>query len=371
MTQWLFAPGRVPEVHAGPPLAHYAVLLFRRDTSMRRSCRVLASILVIASIAIGLSPVLAESPASVAVRVDHHTHLNSPAIQSFIPTFCESIKRFGKCDVALTTPHSPEDLLAAMDRAGIKRALVLSTGYLPESPMMDPPPANAAQLMRAANDWTVGLVHDHPGRFRAFIAVDPLRPTALAEIARWKGNPAVTGLKLHLTSSGVDLRNDAHVAALAGVFGAAAKAHWAILVHLRTQRGDYGATDVQRFIKDVLPAAAGAPVQIAHAGGWGGIDKATLSALGAFADAMQSDPPAFRHVWFDLSGVWTDKTPSSDKHALVQLIRKIGPRHFLPGSDWPYNGTDLADYYGRIYPQLPLTRAEWAVIRANVAPYAH
>lgn len=340
---------------------------------MQRIRRVLSSSLVIASIAFGASAVAAKSPtpAPVAVRVDHHTHLNAPAIQSFIPKFCESIKRYGKCDPALTTPHSPADLLAAMDKAGVKRALVLSTGYLPESPMMDPPPANAAQLMRAANDWTVGLAQRHPDRFRAFVAVDPLRPTALAEIARWTGNPAVAGLKLHLTSSGVDLRNDADVAALASVFKAAAKAHWAIVVHLRTQRGDYGAADVQRFITDVLPAAAGTPVQIAHAGGWGGIDKATLSALGAFADGMQSHPSAFRHVWFDLSGVWTDKTSASDKRALVALIRKIGVDHFLPGSDWPYNGTDLADYYGRVYPQLPLTPAEWAVIRTNVAPYAH
>ncbi|MCX7514745.1 amidohydrolase family protein [Frateuria sp. STR12] len=323
--------------------------------------------LVIASAAIGLAP--AAEPAA-AIRVDHHTHLNSPAIQAFVPKFCQSIRRYGKCDAALTTPHSPADLLVAMDKAGIERALVLSTGYLPQSPMMDPPPTNAAQLMRAANDWTVGLARDHPDRFRAFVAVDPLRPTALAEIARWKGNPAVAGLKLHLTSSGVELRNDAHVAALARVFRAAAKAHWAIVVHLRTQRGDYGAADVQRFVRDVLPAAAGTPVQIAHAGGWGGIDKATLSALGAFAHDMQADPQAFRHVWFDLSGVWTGKTPSADKRAFVALIRKIGPRHFLPGSDWPYNGTDLADYYGRIYPQLPLTPTEWAVIRSNVAPYA-
>lgn len=45
-------------------------------------------------------------------------------------------------------------------------------------------------------------------------------------------------------------------------------------------------------------------------------------------------------------------------------------RHFLPGSDWPYNGTDLAQYYSQDFTQLPLTAKEWAVIRSNVAPYA-
>jgi hypothetical protein len=75
-------------------------------------------------------------------------------------------------------------------------------------------------------------------------------------------------------------------------------------------------------------------------------------------------------VWFDLSGVWTDKSSAADKRALVALIRRIGLRHFLPASDWPYIGDHLADYYNRVYPELPLTQSEWGIIRRNVAPYA-
>jgi predicted TIM-barrel fold metal-dependent hydrolase len=305
------------------------------------------------------------------VRVDHHVHLNSPAIQAFLPDFCASVGRrgFGRCDPALTTPHSPEDLLAAMDRAGIRRAVVLSTAYLAESPMMDTPPADASDLVRAANDWTVGLAQRFPKRFSAFVAVDPLRSTALPEIARWRGNPAVAGIKLHFTASGVDLRRDSDVTALEAVFRAAAKARLAIVIHLRTQRGDYGATDVRRFVEDVLPAAGMTPVQIAHAGGWGGLDGPTLSALGAFADVIEAQPRRFRHLWFDLSGAWNEKTADADKQALVALIRRIGVRHFLAGSDWPYDGDDLADYYGRLYPELPLTEKEWAIVRSNAAPY--
>jgi predicted TIM-barrel fold metal-dependent hydrolase len=313
----------------------------------------------------------AATPAGlVPVRVDHHVHLNSPAITAFLPDFCASVKRYGGCDPALVAPHSPADLLATMDRAGVRRALVLSDGYLAESPLMNPERSDAADILRAANDWTVGLARQYPTRFSAFIAVDPIRPTALPEIARWRGNSAVTGIKLHLTASGIDLRRDTDVTALAAVFHAAADARFAIVIHMRTQKPDYGAPDVQRFIRDVLPAAGNTPVQIAHAGGWGGIDKATLSALGAFADAIEADPEHFQHLWFDLSGVWNDKSSDADKQALVALIRRIGPRHFLPGSDWPYNGDDLADYYARVYPELPLTKQEWSIIRSNVAPYA-
>jgi len=310
------------------------------------------------------------SPPLVPVRVDHHVHLNSPAIQAFLPDFCASARRYGPCDPALTTPHSVQDLLAEMDRAGIQRALVLSNGYLAESPMMESQRPDAADLMRAANDWTVDLARRYPKRLFAFIAVDPLRPTALPEIARWRGNPAVAGIKLHLTSSGVDLRSDSDVSALAAVFRAAALARFAIVIHLRTQRMDYGAPDIRHFVEDVLPAAGDTPVQIAHAGGWGGIDPPTLSALGAFADAVETNPRRFRHVWFDLSGVWTDKSSAADKDGLVALVRRIGLKHFLPASDWPYNRGNLADYYNRVYPELPLTEREWAIIRSNVAPYA-
>jgi predicted TIM-barrel fold metal-dependent hydrolase len=311
-----------------------------------------------------------DSPVIVPFRVDHHVHLNSPAIQAFLPEFCASMRRFGGCDPALTSPHSVRDLLAEMDRAGIQRALVLSDAYLAESPIMEPQRPDAADLMRSANDWTVGLARSYPKRLSAFIAVDPLRSTALPEIARWRDNPAVAGIKVHLTASGVDLRKDGDAAALAAVFGAAAQARFAIVIHLRTQRIDYGAPDIWRFVENVLPAAGNTPVQIAHAAGWGGIDQATLSALSAFADAIQANPRRFRHVWFDLSGVWTDKSSAADKQLVVALIRRIGLQHFLPGSDWPYNGDNLADYYNRVYPELPLTQKEWAIIRKSVAPYA-
>ena len=353
----------------GPFYDRFRTALMQWTRDIFRPC----GVMVLFAVIVGAAGPVPKAPRLVPVRVDHHVHLNSPAIQAFVPAFCASVRRnhFGECDPALTTPHSPAELLAAMDKAGIQRALVLSTAYLAESPLMQPQRADAAELMRAANDWTVGLVHRYPKRFRAFISVDPLRPTALPEIARWRGNPAVTGLKLHLTASGVDLRSQRDLADLAAVFHAAAEAHWAIVIHLRTQRMDYGAPDVRNFLADVLPAAGTTPVQIAHAAGWSGIDKATLSALGAFADAMAAHPRRFRHVWFDLAGVPSSKASRTDQRAMVALIRRIGLCHFLPGSDWPYNGTDLARYYSRVFPQLPLTAKEWAVIRSNVAPYAH
>lgn len=302
------------------------------------------------------------------IPADHHVHLHSPAILAFLPQYCAQVERFGKCDPAFTAPLKVEDLLTALDEAGIGRAVVMSSGYLPESSMLDPLRPDADELMRAANDWTAGLARRYPRRMSAFVAVDPTRATALPEIARWRGDPSVTGIKLHLTASGTDLRKEADLAALAAVFEAAADADLAIAIHLRPRTMTYGAADIRRFLAEVLPAAGDTPVQIAHAGGWGGIDEATLSALAAFADAKEAQPEQFSNVRWDLAGVWDTMTAPSDLRDLAALVRRIGPEYFVVGSDWPFN-SDLADYYSEIFPLLPLTPEESEAIRGNVPPY--
>jgi predicted TIM-barrel fold metal-dependent hydrolase len=302
------------------------------------------------------------------VRVDHHVHLTSPIIQAYVPDYCRGVARFGPCDPALTTPRSTDDLLEEMDRGGIRRAVLVSNGYLAVSSMA-PQREDAGQMLRAANEWTVEQALAHPDRFRAFIAVDPTRLDALAEIAHWRGRAGVTGIKLHLTASGSDFRDDGDVAALADVFRAAGEARWAILIHMRTRRMDYGAEDARRFLKEILPFAKGTPVQIAHVGGWGEVDAATLSALGAFADLGDADPDSLANVWFDLSGVVEASTPPETRAALASLVHRIGPRHFLAGSDWPFT-TGLADLFGPTYPRIPISVEDAAAIRANIAPYA-
>jgi predicted TIM-barrel fold metal-dependent hydrolase len=305
----------------------------------------------------------------VPVRTDHHVHVNSPAILAFLPQYCASIARFGKCDPAFAAPATVADLLRQMDDAAIERALVLSTAYLAESPMLAEPPADAAGLVRSANNFTAGLAQRFPRRIGAFISVHPLSEKAIPEIQRWRGNKHVAGLKLHLTSSMVDLRSPDHLRRLASVFGAASGCGLAVTIHLRTVNPRYGAEDVRNFIDKVVPAAGGSSIQIAHAGGWSGLDANTFAALTAFADALANNPSLSKTIWFDLADVWRDNTTSSDKQALIALIRRIGPHRFVPGSDWPFVG-NLKRYYSTTYPELTLSTDEWAIIRSNTAPYA-
>lgn len=326
-----------------------------------------AGALLLLTAAAAASPPPVEAPAPV--RVDHHVHVHSPAILAFLPGYCTSPGRTAPCDPLFTDPLTADDLLATLDRAGIARAAVMSTGYLAQSPMMVPPRPDAVRIMRAANDSTVELAQTHPDRLLAFVGVHPTTSAALPEIARWEGHPHVAGIKLHLTNSGVDLRAEADLVALRNVFAAARRAGLPIAIHMRTRASDYGAVDVLNFVRRVLPAADDLPVQIMHAGGWGGSGPETRAALSAFADAIERHPAATRNLWFDLAAVWDDRSTPAELSDIARLVRRIGLARFLPASDWPFSH-DLVDYYDRTYPLLPLTEAEWTIIRRNVAPYA-
>ncbi|WP_165912266.1 amidohydrolase family protein [Novosphingobium sp. PhB165] len=313
-------------------------------------------------------PTVVSNMSIAPIAIDHHLHVHAPEIVKFLPHMCNSPQMPEGCSPEFVKANTVEDLLAQLDAAHIRGGSLLSTAYLAETAFADPVDPDHASILHAGNAFTEAAARAHPDRLMAFISVNPITPTALPELARWKGDPFVTGVKLHLTNSGVDLRNPDHVRKLAEVFRAAAANHFAIVIHMRSERTDYGAQDVQTFLRDVLPAAGNTTVQIAHAAGWGGIDANTLSALGAFADALDARPSLRKHLYFDLAEVWDQDSSETDMEKLVVLIRRIGIKQFLPASDWPFS-SDLATYYNQRYPRLPLSNEEWAVIRSNTAPY--
>lgn len=311
--------------------------------------------------ALALAP--AASPASTVagtlppVVTDHHVHVHSPEILAFLPTYCASPGRIGACDPAFMKPLTTDDLLADMDRAGVSRGYIMSTGYLAQSPMMVPALADAPRMVHAANAFTVAQARAHPDRLRAFVGVNPLATTAVAEIESWKNEPYASGVKLHLTNSDVDLRDPEQVAKLVAVFRAAARNHMAIMIHMRTRAEDYGTQDVRIFLEQVLPEARGVPVMIAHSGGWGGLDANTWSAMTTFAEALEADPGLDDDLYFDLAQVFDDKTSPEDLERLVGLMRRIGVARFVPGSDWPFSGA-LDGYFNEAMARLPLTEEE-------------
>jgi predicted TIM-barrel fold metal-dependent hydrolase len=321
---------------------------------------------IVAAVLLTTAPLSAAERKTPAVAVDHHVHVHSPAILAFLPGYCDSPGRTSKCDPEFSNPLTVTDLLRAMDAAGIRRARLMSTAYLAESPMMVPPAPDHAEIVRKANDFTVALARDHPGRLEAYIGVNPLTATALVEIDRWRGDRNVAGVKIHLANSRFDYHRPDQVKALAATMRAAASARLRIMIHMRNRAAGYGAEDARIFVDQLLPAAHGTTVQIAHAAGWGGIDSATLDALGVFADACEQRRVDCANLYFDLAAMKPGAASAQDKAALVGLMRRIGLDHFLPASDWPF-ARDLRAYYAELA-ALPLTRSEWKGIARNVGP---
>ena len=197
----------------------------------------------------------------------------------------------------------------------------------------------------------------------------------MSEIRYWGERGGAVGLKLHFGNSDVNLRSPGSAPTLKAVFREAALAHLAIVVHLESRADDYGAEDVKIFLRDILPEARGVPVQVAHSAGGGGTTAHTLQALAAFAEAIQRDPDGTRNLFFDLAMVPeamnnTGKTPVAVENleALKTLMRRIGLKRFVMGSDWSL-GLDLDHYFREEAKTLGLSDLEWASLAANVAPY--
>jgi predicted TIM-barrel fold metal-dependent hydrolase len=281
---------------------------------------------------------------------DHHQHLLSPTMAT-----------------PGQQPIDAKQLVAMLDAAGIRRAVVLSNAYRFGSPLNATPYRDEYQRVIAENEWTVREAAKYPKRLVAFCGFNPLKDYALGELARCaRDSRSGRGIKLQFNNSGVDLRDPVDVAILRRVFRAANAQRLAIVVHLRP-----GVAEAQAFLDELLPAAPDVVVQIAHLGGGGGgaFEPAAEEALAPFAAAFIQNDPRVRNLWFDVSGITGRADAVARAPKLAQLLRAIGTKHLLYGSD----GGDPTDPPAKAaleaFRKLPLTQAELRAIEGNIAPY--
>jgi predicted TIM-barrel fold metal-dependent hydrolase len=299
---------------------------------------------------------LAAPPPSVPV--DHHQHLLSPAMID-----------------AGQKPITAADLVAALDAAGIRRAVILSNAYRFGSPVYAVPNPDEYARVLAENDWTAREAARYPRRLTAFCGFNPLKNYALGELARCARDARFgRGIKLQFGNSDVDLDDPTDVAMLRRLFRAANNARMALVIHVRpseSRQRPYGAKEAQVFLDQLLPQAPDVVVQIAHLGGGGGgaYEAAAEQALAVFAAAFAQNDPRVRNLWFDVSGITGGADAAARAPRIAQLLRSIGTKHLLYGSD----GGDPTDPPAKAalanFRKLPLTPAELRAIEGNVAPY--
>ena len=314
--------------------------------SVMRSARFCASLAILAASA-------ASAPPSPPL-IDYHQHIFSPDLAKLIGV--DTIDA-GK-------------LIALLDSAGIRRALVLSVAYSWSNPSRNV--ENDYEHVKAENDWVSAQVARYPDRLRGFCSVNPLRDYALAEIDRCAGDPQLkTGLKLHIGNSAVDYHRSPDLAKLRAVFRAANQKHMAIVIHMRasvSRHFPYGREEARIFFDSILPEARDVPVQIAHLAGAGGYDSTTDAALSVFVDAITRHDARVRRLWFDVTTVSRNAT-SDDLKLLALRIRQLGPERVLFGSDAPTGGNLAPRESWADFLKVPLTQAEFHTIASNIAPY--
>ena len=297
----------------------------------------------------------------LAPAADHHQHLFSPVMVALLDT-TKSLQAF-----------TARDLVADLDSAGIRRAVVLSVAYIYGSPARTV--EDEYVKVRAENDWNAAQAAEYPERLIAFCGVNPLEDYALDELARCARDPRLRGgIKLHFGNSDVRLENPAHLEQVRRVFRAANEHRMAIVVHVRaniSKKRPYGAVQARAFLEHLLPAAPDVPVQVAHlaSSGPGYDDPPAHEAMAVLADAVETGDPRTSRLLFDAATNVGRDSSAANEALMVKLIRQVGVDRVLYGSDAAV-GDNLRPREGwAAFRRLPLTDREFEQIARNVAPY--
>lgn len=303
---------------------------------------------------------------------DHHVHVRSEAGTGALIKIMKKVKQ--QKGVEISDSAGADKVIALLDSSGTEKATLLSTAYFFSMPEVDF--KDEATRVRQENEYVARQAAKYPDRLTAFCGLNPLSAYALKEIERCAEYNSVSGIKLHLANSDVELRNEEHRKKLARVFEAADSQGLAIIIHLWTRNPNYGRKDVNFFIDDILSRAPHVPVQIAHMAGPGPFNKATDRASAAFADAIAEDHPSMDKVWFDLAAVpaYTSGAKSKEEQEKIretnrkieQRIRQLGTDRILWGTDWIAGPTER---YARRVQNIPLSDKMIEALSSNLAPY--
>lgn len=261
-------------------------------------------------------------------------------------------------------PLDAQQLVAMLDAAHIKRAVVLSVGYWFDSPTR--PSTRSAAAMQAENTWTAEQAARFPDRLIAFCSLNPVSDAAIEILRHCAADRRFKGLKLHFANSRVDLLNADHVRRIREVFAAANRAGLPIVAHVRNSE-TYGAREAHVILEKLLPAAPDVPIQIAHL--WGGANFAP-DALAVYAEAVAARRPATRRLYFDVADAALVANTPELAQVVADRLRQIGLDRILYGSDAAFgNHPDPGGSWAAFRKGIALSPAELEKIAHNVAPY--
>lgn len=254
--------------------------------------------------------------------IDAHCHVLPPDIQRRRAALLDRDATFS---ALFAKPNSPmasvPDLLRAMDRDGVSKAVIMGIGWAGQ------------ELARESNDYIIESALTHPERLSAFCSVNPLwGDAAVTEVERCAQGGAVGIGELHPDSQNFDITDKA---SMEPVMDAALRLGMPVLVHASEPvghqyagKGETTPGKLYRFIENF-------PDNVIICAHWGG-------GLPFYA-LMPEVPEVIKNVYFD-----TAASPFLYGPDVVRaVVDLIGPDKILFGTDYPLiQPKRLLDYVG-------------------------
>lgn len=211
-----------------------------------------------------------------------------------------------------------EDLIAQLDAANVKKAVVLGLGYwtLPDD-------SNAA----AENDFTAREVAKFPDRLIGFCGINPLFDSALDEMDRCLKHPNMIGIKLQ--GGTYDWEDEKFLKAINAVLKKAGEKGAPVMLHVN------GAPVMGKSIMNIiktLGANRNTRITIAHAGGAADWENEAYTIVQSIVPS-KLDPT---NLYMDLSASlkYYQDAPLAKREVMVWRFRKFGIEKLFFGSDY-------------------------------------
>jgi predicted TIM-barrel fold metal-dependent hydrolase len=201
----------------------------------------------------------------------------------------------GTSDYLTGDAHPVSGMVAAMDQAGVDRAVVCSLGQ------------------QIDNDFIARLVTEHPDRLVGFGQVNPRTSGSVAEVHRCAADLRLRGLKLHPTMHGYHVADHG---LLDPVLEACREHRLAVLVNALD---DPFCSPLA--IEEVTRAFPEVPTLIAHMGTVWNVTEALL-----VADRQP-------HIYLE--------TSSTQLLEVRMAYERLGPAKLVMGTDWPGSDFEL------------------------------
>lgn len=215
------------------------------------------------------------------------------------------------------------------------------------------------EFVKRENNLLAEKVKTNRNNLIGFYGINPLKEFAIKEIKRCDEELKLDGLKLHLQSSNLNLKDSIHISKLKEVFQLADERNIPLLIHNNALDNSFGKEYFKIFTEEILDKCDSLTIIFAHAGGGGHFFQFGYDFLNEFNSYFQNDKSRTKHkIYFELSGVVkVIKYPKEKTHTeFLELMKKIGYDKFLFGSDYPVRNSPT--YLNEIFNILNIETGE-------------